>query len=253
MLNLLSLSMGCEYQPFILTDTQQIAGYEALSRFYDKTNAPIPPNQVFEQLHSQNEQLARVEYHAKAFQVANSNQQLPLFLNIDPHALDVNNCGAMLSLLSSREATTVEIIENTCISDAQLSEKLVQQLKQQKIGVALDDIGAPHSMLSLQLLSSVDCLKFDISWLQLLDKPEKCELFIALLNYAKATNKQTVLEGVETEIQLDIATKFGVDLVQGFLFKPWFVQPKARKQLSDILLSSTQILPPSQLASFATV
>lgn len=235
MLNLLSLSMGCEYQPLVFTATQQIAGYEALSRFYDQQGVPTPPNQIFEQLHSQDDQLAKVEYHAKLLQIEQSKPKLPLFLNIDPHALDIDNTPAMLALLSSREATTVEIIENTCISDARRSEKLVAQLKKQQIGVALDDIGAPHSMLSLQLLSLVDCLKFDISWLQLLDKPEQRQLFIALLNYAKASHKQTVLEGVETHKQLQMAYELGVDLVQGFLFKPWFIQPQSRLALKKIL------------------
>ncbi|WP_394201944.1 EAL domain-containing protein [Shewanella waksmanii] len=242
MLNLLSLNMGCEYQPLVNATTQQVAGYEALSRFYTHQAVPTPPNQVFEQLHSQDEQLAVVEYHAKLLQIDQSNHQLPLFLNIDPHALDADKTGAMLDLLNCRDNITVEIIENTCISDAQRSEKLVKQLKKHHIKVALDDIGAPHSMLSLQLLSSVDCLKFDISWLQLLDQAEQKQLFIALLNYAKACNKLAVLEGVETKSQLNIAHDLGVDLVQGFLFKSWFIKPHKTVSLKQIL---TQNLSPA--------
>lgn len=180
-----------------------------------------PPNIIFEQLHSQTRLLADIEIKAKQFQLEHSAPSLPLFINLDPHAIE-HNSDHMLALLSTRADLTVEIIENTCINDANLSTRLVSQLKAKQIAVALDDIGAPHSMLSLALLSQVNVLKFDIEWLNKSKNVEQQHLMKALIQFAKDSNKKTVLEGIETTEQLALAQKLGIDLVQGFLFKPQF-------------------------------
>ncbi|RTR37961.1 EAL domain-containing protein [Shewanella canadensis] len=221
MIALDTLYLSAEYQPLIQTSDLQVYGYEALSRFRNRQGVSTPPNVIFEQLHSQTTLLANIEMKAKQFQLEHSNPSLPLFINLDPHAIE-NSGDSMLALLSTRADLTVEIIENTCINDANLSTRLVSQLKAKQISVALDDIGAPHSMLSLELLSQVNILKFDIEWLNQSSSVELQHLMKALIQFAKDSNKKTVLEGVETREQLKLAQELGVDLVQGFLFKPQF-------------------------------
>lgn len=221
MIALDTLYLSAEYQPLIATSDLQIYGFEALSRFRDRQGVSTPPNIIFEQLHSQTSLLSNIEMKAKLFQLEHSDPSFPLFINLDPHAIE-NSGDHMLELLSTRADLTVEIIENTCINDANLSTRLVSQLKAKQIAVALDDIGAPHSMLSLELLSQVNVLKFDIEWLNQTKNVEQQHLMKALIQFAKDSNKKTVLEGVETEEQLKLAQELGIDLVQGFLFKPQF-------------------------------
>jgi len=221
MIALDTLYLSAEYQPLIQTSDLKIYGFEALSRFRDGQGVSTPPNVIFEQLHSQTRLLADIEIKAKQFQLEHSAPSLPLFINLDPHAIE-HNSDHMLALLSTRADLTVEIIENTCINDANLSTRLVSQLKAKQIAVALDDIGAPHSMLSLALLSQVNVLKFDIEWLNKSKNVEQQHLMKALIQFAKDSNKKTVLEGIETTEQLALAQKLGIDLVQGFLFKPQF-------------------------------
>ena len=48
-------------------------------------------------------------------------------------------------------------------------------------------------------------------------------LVTSLIDYAKKSNKQVILEGIETEEDLDFAKKLGVDYVQGFLYRPQFI------------------------------
>lgn len=223
MLSLDKLYLGAEYQPLISTIDSSIFGYEALSRFSDRNGDNIPPNLVFDQLHHQAPLLEQVEIQAKLFQLSHSILQMPLFINLDPHAIGQHS-QKMLSLLSQRPQIHVEIIENTCINDAKLSEILISLLKSKGIKVALDDIGAPHSMLSLGLLSQVDTLKFDIDWLNQSNNIEQQHLMKALIQFAKDCNKQTVLEGVETTQQFALAQELGIDLVQGFLFSSQFIK-----------------------------
>lgn len=231
MINLSSLTLSCEYQPFVDPHTLAIDGYEALARFHLPNGDTIAPNIVFEQLHESTERLAAVEYQAKVFQLAHAPRQQRIFINVDPHAVDGPHTAKLLQLLSQYRQVTVEIIENTCINDAQLAGQLFTQFKQANIQVALDDIGAPHSMLSVDLMMSVDSLKFDRHWLTLIQQPQGTQLLIALVNFAKMTGKQAILEGIETETHLAFARDIGVDLVQGFLFKSWFIRPSSTEIL----------------------
>ncbi|MEC4725317.1 EAL domain-containing protein [Shewanella sp. D64] len=225
MITLDTLFLSAEYQPLINAKSLHVCGYEALSRFNDKQGISTPPNIIFEQLHEQSYLLSVIEYKAKAFQIEHSDLTLPLFLNLDPHAAE-HNFDEMLILLSSRAKITVELIENTCINDAKLSSKLLSQLKAKQISVALDDIGAPHSMISLDLLSQVNTLKFDIDWFNK-TSPNDLHLIKALIQFAKSSNKLCVLEGIETLKQLELARELEIDLVQGFLFKELFVTASA--------------------------
>lgn len=231
MINLSSLTLSCEYQPFVNPHTLAIDGYEALARFYLPNGDAVAPNIVFEQLHESTEILAAVEYQAKAFQLIHAPSQQRIFINVDPHAVDGPHTAKLIRLLSHYERVTVEIIENTCINNAQLASQLFTQFKQAKIHVALDDIGAPHSMLSVDLMMNVDYLKFDRHWLTHITHPEGAQLLIALVNFAKKTHKQCILEGIETEAHLAFARDIGVDFVQGFLFKSWFIRPISSQAL----------------------
>jgi EAL domain-containing protein (putative c-di-GMP-specific phosphodiesterase class I) len=69
--------------------------------------------------------------------------------------------------------------------------------------------------------------KFDRSWFNQLYLPNHRIALESLIRYAKDTGKRTVLEGVETAEQLEIARQLNVDMVQGFLFKQRFIQIRA--------------------------
>ena len=251
MVSLDNLYLGAEYQPLITTSDSSIYGYEALARFTDINGKHTPPNIVFDHLHNQASLLEEVEIQAKLFQLKHSIASLPLFINLDPHAIGPNS-QHMLNLLSLRPNLTVEIIENTCINDAKLSRVLASHLKSKQINVALDDIGAPHSMLSLSLLGQVDTLKFDIHWLNQMGNLEQEYLMKALIRFAKDCCKQTVLEGVENQQQFALAQELGIDLVQGFLFKSQFITAPSVTPLLPLNNNLSHITPlPEELMNFS--
>jgi len=73
----------------------------------------------------------------------------------------------------------------------------------------------------------VDIFKFDRHWLQAIHQPAQRRMLKMLLNYAREENKKTVLEGIETENDLAIARELNVDYVQGYLFRPEFINKPA--------------------------
>ncbi|MCH4294312.1 EAL domain-containing protein [Shewanella sp. 3B26] len=228
-----ALMLGCEFQPLVCLQTGKPRGYEALARFYAKDGSSIAPNRVFDCLHACPAALAETEFAAKRLQLSLAPKGAPLFVNLDPHSLTPELQGALLPMLQARGDLVVELIENTCISDALMALSLQSSLQAAGIAVALDDIGAPHAMLSLELLSRVDWIKFDRHWLNRLHIGPERKLLESLVGYAHSTGKFTVIEGIETEQQRQAVAAIGFTLAQGFLFQAQFIKPMVKELLSD--------------------
>ncbi|AMC35852.1 EAL domain-containing protein [Janthinobacterium sp. B9-8] len=221
---------GVEYQPLIHTHSLETVAHEALARFYQGDEQLLRADHFFNALHESPLTLFQVEYRMKQLQLENAPSG-ELFLNLDPDAYAVADiAGAinpLLELIHCRTHVVLEIIENSDISDARQSANMAKAFHEKNIQLALDDIGSPHSMLSLPILIAVDCLKFDRSWFDSLHQTNHRMALESLIRYAKDSGKRTVLEGIETIEQLAIARQLDVDMVQGFLFKERFVHVRA--------------------------
>jgi EAL domain-containing protein (putative c-di-GMP-specific phosphodiesterase class I) len=127
-------------------------------------------------------------------------------------------------LLQGRPGVVVEIIENSSLNDADIGEAMCAAFIGSQIELALDDIGAPRTMLSLPILLSVDFLKFDRSWLAHRSDPVRCAALRHLVAFARECGKTSILEGIENQDHFTFAQVIGVDCVQGYLFKERFLQ-----------------------------
>lgn len=219
-----------EYQPLICVAHQEVWAYEALARFLTANGTLLPPQAVFSALHNSPLSLYQAEAEMKELQLTESPSAYPLFVNLDPDAcvIDVQHSSQQfsdwLTRLTIRPNVVVEIIENSSVSDARISQQLAQACHAQGVQIALDDIGAPDSLLSLPILLSVDYLKLDRSWLLQREKPAALSLLKALIQFAREIGKASILEGIETEQDLAFARFLGVDYVQGFLYRQHFIQ-----------------------------
>lgn len=217
---------GVEYQPIIAIGDGAIIGYEALARFYRSNGTSLPPQQVFDSLHASPLSLFQVEHEMKRLQLAHAPAgRLRLFVNLDPDAFQAGVNGELhplVALLSKQPGVVVEIIENSNINDADISEAMTAAFSDSNVELALDDIGAPRTMLSLPILLTVDFLKFDRSWVLHPDDPVRCAALRHLVAFARECGKRTILEGVENESHLAFARTIGFDCVQGFLYRPLF-------------------------------
>jgi EAL domain-containing protein (putative c-di-GMP-specific phosphodiesterase class I) len=215
---------GVEYQPIIDPSDSSLLGYEALARFGEPGGPAVAPSAVFASLHGSPLSLFQVEYRMKALQIASAPAEGLLFLNLDPHACAFDRLGKrpMLEHFSARPGVVVELIENSNHSEAQLSERLAAVLRLRGVSVAVDDIGADGTLLSLPVIMAADYLKLDRLLLRRRDS-EYAALLEGLIGYARRSGKKTILEGIETYDDLLYSRQLGVDFVQGFLFRDRFV------------------------------
>lgn len=218
---------GVEYQPIVELKTGDIMGWESLARFRSNEGDLLRPDLIFEALHADELSLFNVEYQMKWLQLTSAPKGDTLFLNIDPHAFALfgnDNRNPLLELLKGKPGLVIEIIENTDASDAVYSSGMAQAYRDHGLQIALDDIGAPDSMLSFDILLGVDYLKLDRSWIKNQKKDHYEQLLHALCYFARASGKKLVLEGVENENDLMFARYLGVDYVQGFHYRHCFRQ-----------------------------
>jgi len=91
----------------------------------------------------------------------------------------------------------------------------------QSLGVrlVLDDFGTGYSSLSYIQRFPLDSIKLDRTFVRdLVDDTTQRSLVGGIIAIAHALGLQTVLEGVETRAQADVARSLGCGLGQGFLF-----------------------------------
>lgn len=220
---------GVEYQPMICTRSGEIVAYEALARFYTHDNQVMPPFVVFDFLHHNLALLGKVECDLKKIQIEHAPDTHELFVNVDPHAVGQTielQDEALIHLLMDNSGVIVELIENSNIHDAKAALALHNVLKAKEVQTALDDIGADHALISLEILSLVNYLKFDRSWLKKIKKQRHEFLFRSMLEFGRQSNKASVLEGIENEDMFNTAKQYDVDRVQGFHFRKQFLSVK---------------------------
>ncbi len=217
---------GVEYQPMISTHNGEIMAYEALARFYTADNQRISPLTVFSFLHHDLPRLQEVELALKKLQIHYAPADYELFINVDPHAIchnsEIGDAPLIRELSGHNSNLIVELIENSDLHDAHASIALHKVLKEKGIHTALDDIGADHALLSLEILSLVNYLKFDLSWFKKLEKHRYAFLFRSMVEFSLQSNKPCILEGIETAEMLDIAKSYRLDRVQGFHYQHLF-------------------------------
>ena len=86
-------------------------------------------------------------------------------------------------------------------------------------GVVLDDFGAGHSDLGRLHRLPLDKVKIDRAFVRETDAdPRALQILGAMIEICDRLGLTCIIEGVETEAQLDRLRHLGCDLFQGYLF-----------------------------------
>jgi EAL domain-containing protein (putative c-di-GMP-specific phosphodiesterase class I) len=96
--------------------------------------------------------------------------------------------------------------------------QIVEYYRQRGARVALDDVGAGYSSLSLLAAIRPDVVKIDMDLVQRLDDPATHAVVRAITGLSHDVGARTIAEGIETEQQAELARDLGIDLGQGWHF-----------------------------------
>jgi predicted signal transduction protein with EAL and GGDEF domain/DNA-binding NarL/FixJ family response regulator len=116
------------------------------------------------------------------------------------------------------ERLELEITEGVVMQGTQETHGVMEQLKQLGVRIVLDDFGTGYSSLSYLVSFPIDTLKIDRSFVVGLPAQKNASVIAAILALARGLELQVVVEGVETEAQLQHFVPFGRIEIQGYHF-----------------------------------
>ena len=131
----------------------------------------------------------------------------------------------------------VEITESAMMGDVDQAEKILGELKDLGVHVAVDDFGTGFSSLAYLKRFPVDALKIDRAFVTGLGVRDEDTAFVrSIISLAEALGLSVVAEGVETAAQADSLLRLGCHRAQGF----HFARPGPEAALLDMIGSQVR-------------
>ena len=127
----------------------------------------------------------------------------------------------------------LEITERIVVGDAALVRARIDELRQLGVRIAIDDFGTGYSSLAYLRELPVDLLKIDRSFVNPLGVDVHAgALLKSIVALADALQLGVIVEGVETQAQVEILIGLGCEVAQGF----HFARPGPSSVISELLV-----------------
>ena len=232
-------ALSIHLQPIVsLSDGRPMAA-EALSRF--SLVSSRGPEWWFQQAQRTDMQIElEVTAISKALTFL---QSLPekTYLTVNASPLTVSSPMFMEAIRDvPKDRLLVELTEREVIQETPQLMRSLAILREMRIGIAIDDVGAGYSGLSTIVSLKPNVLKLDRSLVsQIQDCTVKQSLTKAMVHFSAEMNAFLVAEGVETAAEDAILNSLGVRLGQGYYYaRPGDAESIAR-QMRILRSSST--------------
>lgn len=205
------------YQPIYSLISNNIAGFEALTRFSDEPYRP-PDYWFAEAGRAGLQDEMELAVIARALE---DLQRMPphayLSLNVSPGTL---LCKRFSETIAGHDfkRLVLELTEHVSIADYSEVKTVLEDLREKGMSVAIDDAGAGYSSFRHILTLRPDIIKLDRSLIaDMHNSLSRRTLASALVKFSKVTGAQVVAEGVEIEEELQALKKLDVGNAQGYL------------------------------------
>lgn len=128
---------------------------------------------------------------------------------------------------------TLEVTESLAINDMEHMKRILSEIKSLGVKVALDDFGTGYSSLNHIREMPIDVIKIDRCFIEHLGEDDFSDAFVKMVNeLANTIGVKVCVEGVETKLQLDVASDMRVSMIQGYYFgKPMKIEEFEKKYL----------------------
>ncbi|WP_196587852.1 EAL domain-containing protein [Aliivibrio fischeri] len=242
------------FQPLINLDTETICGVEALSRWESPKYGLIGPTEFLGWFAHHKLQFNLDEYVLdKAFSIAENWHKrgidMSISVNVDSTTLGHHTFqSAVLRQMDKYsfppKKLKFELTESKIIKEDSYEKRVMDRIQNMGFPVALDDYGSGSCLMSYVLYMNPQQIKVDRIFLEYVtsNTDEKS-------NYSKKVLKsviemiqakkgvQLVVEGVETQYQVDVLRSLGCKVVQGWHFG----RPETRNVIEERILKEREM------------
>lgn len=232
-------------QPKVSLETGKIVGGEALVRWIGKDGVMIYPNQ-FIPVFEKNGFITKVDfsvyeqilmYLKEAMEIG--EEVVPISINFSRKHLEspdfIERMGTyMREYAVPASLIEAEITESVFVMELDELKDRVEEVHKLGMSIAIDDFGSGYSSLNVLAQIPADVIKFDRKFFDFDAGKVRQKQFIKyLIRMMKHMGVMTVMEGVETEEQLEFMRKCGCDVVQGYFYAKPMPLPEFRKFVKE--------------------
>jgi EAL domain-containing protein (putative c-di-GMP-specific phosphodiesterase class I) len=242
----IGVQLNSAFQPIYDSGIGDLYGHEAILRPSLGGELPSTPDFAFTYA-EQTGKLVQFDRVSRTLHVLNFKQIYAenglLFLKVHPKLLtSVAEHGKVFEyILHSNSIPTnrvvIEIQESQIEQDRQLTEA-IDNYRGHGYRIAIDGVGGIHSNIDRLWKYSPDLVKFDSSLIQQAEKNDRIRKALpGLVKLVEDLEARPIINGINTQVQLNIAIESGATLYQGdFLGKP-----VAAKELQPSTLFKTKV------------
>lgn len=221
------------FQKIVDTQTKEVIKYEALMRIFDKNGTIMLPGSFLQKskkyrLYTKM-MLILIEKVFIYIQEHKINVSINLEFNDILNPLITQNIITKLEDSNLGKFLTIEILEREKISNFDIVNSFISDLKRYSVKVAIDDFGSGFSNYEYILNINVDYIKIDGSLIKQIDNTMYRNLIKSIVSFSKENNIKLVAEFVSDIKILRFVRSVGIDYSQGYYFN----KPQSIKELFE--------------------
>ncbi|MCI8617149.1 MAG: EAL domain-containing protein [Clostridia bacterium] len=227
------------YQPKVFTQTGKIRGAEALVR-WERDGKIIQPGN-FIPLFEKNKFIVKLDLYIFE-QVCKDMQSWKEKYNFEPnisinvskeHFVNENFIEEYVKISDKysikRSQIDLEITESATIDENIDTLKILNSIKEKGYTISIDDFGTGYSSLSMLQNMPIDLIKIDKVFVDKADLNSDRNIINFIMLLAKRLDVKTIVEGVETEEQVEFIRKLECDIIQGY----YYSKPLSKADFED--------------------
>jgi diguanylate cyclase (GGDEF)-like protein len=217
------------YQPQVNIASGQVVGAEALVRWQHPTLGLLAPDK-FLGVAEETGLVVPIDLHvlrcalAEAAEWRRAGLGLRVAVNFSARTLAspelVKKLAAELTAAEvPGDLLEIELTESTAVADPEALSRILLEIRQLGVSVAIDDVGTGYSSLALLHKLPAQRIKIDRSFVQRITEDSASRSVVeAVLLLADRLGQSVVAEGIETTEQALELKALGCELGQGYLF-----------------------------------
>jgi len=209
-------------QKIVSCSNKEVYKYEALMRIFDEDGNIIYPGVFIEKS-------KRYRLYSKLMAILIKKvflyiKQYKLHISINLNFTDMINPGFKKQILDEIKAydrgqyLTIEILESEKITNYELVNDFIQEIKKYGVKIAIDDFGSGFSNYEHILNLNIDYIKIDGSIIKKIDTEIYRSLVKSIVEFSKVHEIQVVAEFVSDLARFRHVHALGVHYAQGYYF-----------------------------------
>ena len=138
----------------------------------------------------------------------------------------------------------LEITETVYTEEKQVIYSIISELQEAGFKILMDDFGSGYSSLNMLKDAPIDVLKLDMAFMRNLDNENERNNIIveSIVELSKKLNISVVVEGVESEKQVNFLKSIGAEVIQGYYFsKPLPEEALIRLMQTETMSASVNV------------